>query len=144
MSDFSQTTLALYPHPTPVQFNPIANVDLVPGTPVFQLVSDDTPGEVGKAKGAAGLFACVGFTALPGVATKRVRTQFIGPLTLTEDLWAAVNADSENLQTGLTYYLSGATAGKITKTRPDTFKVPVGVALSPDTLLIIPGSRLDA
>lgn len=145
MADFTQTSLSLFPNPTPVQFNPIANTDLVIGTPVYQLVSDLTPGEVGKARAAAGLFATCGFAALPGTAGKRVRTQFTGPLTLTALQWAAISsdvADDEGLATGQVYYLS-ATLGKITKTAPDTFKVQVGVALGPDTLLIQPGLRLD-
>jgi len=63
-----------------------------------------------------------------------------GPLTLLTTQWdAVVTGESGGLTAGAAYYVSAAAAGKLTVTPPaatGSYIVPVGVALSPTTLIV--------
>ncbi len=63
-----------------------------------------------------------------------------GPLTLLASQWdSVVTGESGGLTAGAAYYVSAAAAGKLTVTPPaatGSYIVPVGVALSPTTLIV--------
>lgn len=137
MADEQSTTLA----PAPVAPNtylPLAGENLLPGAPLTQSLS--VAGTVGKAKAdSANTASCVGLAAVPGVSGHHVHCQYGGPLTLTTAQWDAVAVDAgAGLEVGVKYYLSALTGGKITKTAPSegNFLTPIGIATSPETLLI--------
>jgi len=65
--------------------------------------------------------------------------QFQGVVTLTAAQWTAVTGDAGGLQVGDAYWLSAATAGHLTKTKPvasGTFAVQVGTAISATQLVM--------
>lgn len=69
--------------------------------------------------------------------------KFNGIIELTAAQWAAIIEGGGALVTGDPYYLSAATAGKITATPPagsGDFVVLVGIAVSPDELNITLGT----
>jgi len=76
-----------------------------------------------------------------------IRYQFSGPLTLSVEEWANISGEVGGLTPHSTYYISAATAGKLTKTAPSNpnFIAPVGFALNATTLMIqIPGNPQEA
>ena len=145
MSDISLGSLALVPPVQSNQFNPVAAVDFPPGTPVYQVASV-TEGAVNLARAnATGTASVAGLAAGVGNADRNVHTQFAGPLTLTEAQWDAITGGSGGLTAGSTYYLSAATAGRITATAPSSggqFVTQVGIAMSPRTLLVQLGPKI--
>jgi len=65
--------------------------------------------------------------------------QFQGIVTLTAAQWTAVTGDIGGLQTGDAYWLSAATPGNLTKTKPiasGTFAVQIGTAISTTQLVM--------
>ena len=119
------------PPSSPTSYNPVAGASFPPGTPVRQdLVHDDT------------VLPAVAGVGPWGQRTNRVLVQYIGPLTLTVDQWEEITGDEGGLVRGVPYFLSATVPGKLTRTAPyssggDTFDAPVGVGLSPTTLLIL-------
>lgn len=137
MADESSTTLALVPPVGPNAYSPTAGEDFPPGTPLVQ--SNDTNNTVFKGDAdAAASSQVVGLARGVGNTGRNCHTQFAGPLSLTTAQWDAVTGGSGGLTRGATYYLSSATAGRITATRPTSpnYACKVGVALSSKTLLI--------
>ncbi len=69
-----------------------------------------------------------------GIATSAAGSiQTDGVMTATTGQWDAVTGETGGLTEGAVYYLSAATAGKLTTTAPSTatqYVVPVGLALS--------------
>ena len=113
---------------------------LVVGTPVYA----PSAGNMDKAQAnAAGTAACVGLLSrIHSVAGSLALSSFYqssGPLILTTAQWDAVTGDVGGLVTGDLYYVSAATAGKITKTAPSAggqFVAIVGRAVSATELIV--------
>jgi hypothetical protein len=134
------------PPSNPTSYNPVAGASFPPGTPVRQdLVHDDTvlPAVANSIETTivTGLAAGAGVGPW-GQRTNRVLVQYIGPLTLTVDQWDEITGDEGGLVRGVPYFLSATVPGKLTRTAPyssggDNFDAPVGVGLSPTTLLIL-------
>jgi hypothetical protein len=116
----------------------IAGVTFPIGTPV---VASTTVAETvvpGRAN-AVGTTYVIGVAASSGVIGNKTFVQYSGPLTLTTLEWDAITGQTGGLTLDVPYYLSSATAGKLTATAPSaggTFKQPVGVALSHTTMMI--------
>jgi hypothetical protein len=69
--------------------------------------------------------------------------QFAGPLTLPTERWDAITGGSGGLTPHEVYYLSAATAGKLTTTPPVSgFITPVGFAHNETTLMIQIGAAV--
>ena len=124
--------------PNPNTFNPIATVNLLPGTPVCSTIATD--GEVTKAKADSVNTTYVqGLCSSAGAAGEPVHVQNSGPLSLTTAEWDAITGDTGGLTNGVPYYLSAATAGKLTTTAPSSngqFREPVGIGQSATTMII--------
>lgn len=137
MADYTQTSI----NPTVVpanNYNPMALVNMPPGSPVFQSLTADGTVNLAKAD-AIGTARAVGVTSRQGIAGSHVHTQYAGPLTLTTDEWDAIAGTTGGLDQGAPYYLSAATAGRLTTTAPSasaSLALQIGIALSSTTLLI--------
>ncbi len=112
------------------------------GTPVCPSDVEDSaivPARANSLVTAKGL----GLAATAGVVGSRALIQYAGPLTLTTAQWDAITGGSGGLTRGVPYYLSPATAGRLTTTKTvvsNQFVVPIGIALSATDLLIQTGS----
>lgn len=114
----------------------------------FSLAAGAAPGTVlaagsaGIVKGranAAGTSEVVGVNIGAAAEDEPGFAKYAGPVTLTTAEWDAVAGTTGGLTPGARYYLSTATAGKLTATPPSTegqFLCPVGLALSATTLLV--------
>jgi len=106
------------------------------GSPIYT----SAPSTVSQARAnAAGTVEVVGLSAaaVGSGATGPVKTN--GVLTLTDAEWQARNEGGSSLVAGTVYYLSIATAGKITTTPPTgvgEYLVKIGTALSVTDFLI--------
>ena len=114
---------------------------VVCGTPVYS----DASGAFKKAKAdAAGTCLVVGLvtdTSVAAAASGTVATG--GVVTLTTTQWDAIMGTSGGLTFGTLYFLSDATAGLGTATRPTTaayFMTPLGKALSTTELELMLGA----
>lgn len=126
-------------------YNPLAEFNFPPGTPVCPSTGKDGFVQPGQANDAATL-PVVALASIPGVTNEAVLAKFIGPLDLTEAQWDVVTGGSGGLTLGATYYLSAATSGRITSTAPvggGTFVLPLGTALSSTTLMIQVGTATE-
>jgi hypothetical protein len=124
-------------------FNPACGVAFPVGTPLRQSTTSGENGVVNLCRASTGLEQCVGLASGSGIAstptkTNRALVQFAGPLTLTTAEWdVVVTGQTGGLTAGTAYYVSTATAGKLTATKPTTaFTVRVGVASSPTEMLV--------
>jgi len=125
------------PLPEPNTYNPIFSSSMSLGTPVA--FSTSVHDEVVPAKANV-----VGTTYAIGVVIRNCSTagerggvRYAGAVTLTS--WADVLDTGTELETGKPYYVSNATAGKLTKTAPASgYVCPVGFAASPTTLFVQP------
>jgi hypothetical protein len=134
MSDTSSVPGGLPPAP-PNSYNPIMHSAVVPGTAVAaSAAADDTAVLANEAAAATRQY--LGLTLQGGSAGQRVATRYAGPITLSEDEWDAVAGTSGGLARNTWYYVSAATAGKITAT-PNAAGA-IGFALSSRTLFIKP------
>lgn len=145
MTDFSSTSLRIVPPVQNGQYNPKYAADCPPGTPVYQTASAEEVGLVNKARAnTTSTSSVAGLTVGQAVAEENAHTQFAGPLTLTTAQWDAVTGGSGGLTPGSTYYLSAATAGRITATAPSSggqFVTQVGIAMSARTMLVQIGPK---
>ncbi len=101
-----------------------------PGMAVYP--SSDTEVDLARAN-ASGTIQVLGLAKAAILTTASGSIQTDGVLTLTTAEWDAVAGTTGGLIFGTPYYLSAATAGKITGTAPTTtgqFVVRVGIALS--------------
>lgn len=148
MTDFSSTSLRIVPPVQAGQYNPKCAADFPPGTPLYQTASSEEVGLVDKARAnATGTASVAGLAAGVGNTGDNCHTQFAGPLTLTTAQWDAVTGGSGGLTPGAPYYLSAATAGRITATAPSAggqFVTQVGIAMSARTMLVQIGPQTAA
>lgn len=144
------------PPPNPNSFT--ARVISTTALPIGCPVTNRDEAGIGEVQTAAdasvdGLAHPCGFLSAAGDAGGTTRVQFAGPLTLTLAQWSAILGSSlgpgpsvnAGLEPHTEYYLS-TTAGQITDTPPSTpgeFVVPVGRALSAQTLLIRIGTAVE-
>ena len=124
-----------FPSTMDVGFNPV-------GTAVAADISN--PGQVVPAKADLGATAfVVGLYVAAagglGPVVRPVTVKNTGPVELTTAEWDAITGESGGLTVDERYYLSAATAGKLTGTPPvgtGTFQTLVGIALSTTQLLL--------
>ena len=123
----------------PNQYNPIAGVGLPNiGTPVYI----DSNGEAQLANGGAhGTSFAIGLTTTAAEPGQRVNVRYSGPLSLTPAQVAAILDTGTALTPGVPYFVSAATAGKITLTPPLTphYVSWIGNAIGHDGILIALG-----
>jgi hypothetical protein len=124
-----------------------ASVALLPGMAVTPLTGASA-GQGGKAIASAAQTAVCAGLAINGQPTVGAQAQVIwgGALNLTVAQWDSALADSST--TGLTpgawYYVSAATAGKLTATPPtgSNYITPVGIAITATLMLVMPGAPI--
>jgi hypothetical protein len=138
MTDTKQRTAGQAPSNL-VTYNPIAETDFPPGTPVQPSSSVD--GMVGKAKGIPGSANATGLAAGAGVEGESVLVQFGQVLELTTAQWDVVAPDDTGgLVRGSAYFLrAGFGSGLLTRTAPTgggTSVAPIGIALSSTEMLV--------
>ena len=132
--------------PTPTGYlTPVAALNMPPGSPVIARASD---GKAALAKADSDTTAAViGLLARPATANQNTLVYYAGVLTLTEAQWNAIETGATTgLTPNATYYLSDATAGKLTRTPVSTGGhrvASIGVALSTTQLLITAISGVD-
>jgi hypothetical protein len=137
MADEQNVILSPSPVP-PNSYLPIAGESFPPGSPVAQIPSPSVPRTVQKAKAdAADTTNAVGLAAKVGIEDLHAHVQFAGPLTLTTAEWDVITGGSGGLVVGVPYYLSNATAGKMSTSLPGSgFVKQLGIATAPETLMI--------
>ena len=93
--------------------------------------------------GTAATAYALGLSLIPAANGERGQYRYSGPLTLTIAEWTAVlNTGTTGLTPGAPYFVSQATAGKITKTLPGSgIACTIGVAVSDVCMLIMPTWR---
>ena len=101
------------------------------GEPVY--VSDDDEVDLARANasGTKNVIGLVASTSIATTATGNILTD--GILTASTGQWDAVTGQTGGLTAGARYFLSAATAGRLSVTAPTTvgqYVAPVGVALS--------------
>lgn len=138
MSD-SQIQPGGAPPPQPNTLNPEVTGTVLPGTPVYAL----STGNIGPAKADAAATAYpLGMSLIPATTGERGQYRYSGPVTLSSAEWAAVLDTGSSLTPGAPYYVSQASAGKITKTAPGSgLLARIGVATSPSCMLVSLGTR---
>lgn len=140
MADTSQLVgrSGLPPHDTTTSYNPKAGATFPPGTVLRS--SFTTPGEVVPAQAdSLNHTRAVAIAGIPGVEGEAVISKFVGPLTLTTDQWDQITEGSGGLILNRQYFLSDDSEGHLLDNIPSTsgsFIVPIGTALSPQTLMI--------
>jgi len=90
---------------------------------------------------------CSGLALSAGEKPGSVDIKFAGPMTLRTDQWDNITGQVGGLTPHSTYYISAATAGKLTATPPSNpnYIAPIGFALSATTMMIqIPGNPQQA
>lgn len=132
MSDSSIVPGGLPPAP-PNSYNPIMHSAVIPGETVAASAADDDTAVLANAA-AAGTRQVLGVVLQGASAGARTGVRYAGPVTLSTEEWDAVAGTSGGLARNTWYYLSAATAGKITATPGGS--TAVGFALSPTTLFI--------
>lgn len=126
-------------------YHPTAGENFPPGTPVCQSGDDD--GTVLSAQGDSEDTAAVtGIAIAVGVENSSVLVKYAGPIRLTAAQWDVITGETGGLTRQARYFLSSATAGKLTQTAPVTsgeFVTQVGIALSATDLMIQIGSTVE-
>jgi hypothetical protein len=134
MADFSSIAGSLLPVP-PNTINPKAvGADIAPGT-----VVRSNGGGVGAAQAnSASNCRKLGIAATAIAEGERGHVTYAGPLKLTAAEWDAVAGTTGGLTEGTPYYLSAATAGHITDTKPlsPNLVVPIGYGLSAEEIFL--------
>lgn len=115
----------------------IANVDIAPGSALTPQTSGD--GRFAKALASNAQSArCCGLASYGAGGT--LTPVYTGLFALTTQQWDAVVAEGGALVPGAYYYVSAVTDGAITRTAPSggsSYDAPVGLALSPNTMLLL-------
>lgn len=125
------------PPPPPNTWNPIANGEFEPGTPLYVSSS----GHVGPAQAGGILSDAVAIAISDGDVGKRVYARYSGLVVLTELEWnALITGATTGLTPGAKYYLmdDGEAAGRLTKTAPAAPGTFLGTALSETALMFDP------
>jgi hypothetical protein len=107
------------------------------GTPVYISAANTFNLARADASGTADTFALVSTASIAAAGSGTVQTD--GFLTATTGQWDSVTGDTGGLTAGAAYFLSAATAGKLTTTSPTAtgqFSGYVGKAISTLTLEI--------
>jgi hypothetical protein len=126
--------------PEPNTYNPRFSSVFPLGTPVAFSAADEDAVIAAKADAIATAGAIGVVIRKANGAFDRGGVRYNGPVTLTAAEWATVLTGESELTTGKAYYVSTATAGLLTKTKPASpFDVVVGYAASPLTLFVQPG-----
>jgi hypothetical protein len=122
--------------PEPNTYNPVFASSMALGTPVAISTTAADTVVPAKANSATTTYV-IGVVIRNAAPGGRGGLRYLGPVTL--ESWADVLDTGSALTQGVPYYVSEATAGKLTLTPPDTgFAAPVGFALSPTTLFVNP------
>lgn len=121
------------------QINPIAHsVTVLPGMAVIPSTLANKI-SLGKADAAA-TSRVIGIATSPGGDGDHVRVTYVGPVVLATADWDAVAGTSGGLTPQTAYYLSAATAGHITSTKPSSFGanqvVPIGYGIASNALML--------
>ncbi len=119
-------------------FTTSAGVTFPIGTPLASSLSLEDTTVPGRAN-SVNTTHVVGLAASSGPVGSQTFAQYAGPLTLTTAEWDVITGQTGGLTLDAPYYLSSATAGKLTTTAPSaggTFKAPVGTALSHTTMMV--------
>jgi len=131
------------PPPQPNTLNPkvAAGAAVTPGMPVYA----ESTGDIGPAKADSATTAyALGLALINAANGERGQYRYSGPVQLpaTADGWGSVLNTGTALIPGDPYYVSQASAGKITHTLPGSGIVcQVGTAISETTLLVAVCSR---
>lgn len=131
----------------PNQYNPIFESEIKAGQPVAIMTAARAPRSgivpssvlYAQATSTNSTYA-IGVATRQGQLGLRGFMRFKGPLTLPAADWTALIDIGGALVQGVPYYVS-TTPGKITQTAPDvggTFVAPIGYALSPNSLFVLP------
>src|SRR5882724_2354544 len=129
-----QSTTRTAPQLPPNTYLPLAASSTAPGQPLSQSTTEDGTVNLARANSVNTAF-CVGLAARGAAAGARVHTQYSDLLELTTAEWDVATGGSGGLTPGSAYYVSSATAGRLTTTAPATV-VPVGIAVSATTMRI--------
>ena len=126
----------------PYAVSPIAAAALPAGTPV--ILNGSGQAAAAQANTQAGATS-IGVLRSASQAGSPADVQWGSSLTLDDSQWASVvaGAPSGGLTPGATYYVSEATPGVLTSTKPgvgDQWVKVVGVAESANSLFLIPGA----
>lgn len=101
------------------------------GEPVYVSDNDEVDLARANASGTKKVIGLVASTTIATTASGNILTD--GILTASTGQWDAVTGQTGGLTAGATYFLSAATAGRLTTTAPTTtgqYVAPVGIALS--------------
>lgn len=87
---------------------------------------------------SAALSRVLGVATSPGGDGTHVRVSYCGPVVLPTADWDAVTGGNGGLTVSAAYYLSAATAGHLTTTKPTSTNlvVPIGFAFAANTLIL--------
>lgn len=111
------------------------------GTPIYISAANACEPSRANATGTAKVVGLVSAVSIAASGTGTIRKD--GTLPATTAQWDAITEQVGGLTPGSTYFLSEATAGKLTTTAPTTgWIVPVGVALSTTDFEIQIGDRV--
>jgi len=119
-------------------YHPLAGEDFPPGTPVCQS-SDDDGTVLSAMADSVDTAAVVGLAAGIGIEGSSILVKYSGPIHLTTAQWDVVTGQTGGLTRGSIYFLSSATAGRLTTTAPSSegdFVTQCGIALSATDLMI--------
>lgn len=104
---------------------------MVIGEPVFISSADNVQKARANAVGTSKVIGLVFDTTIANAAAGQIQTD--GVLSATTTQWDAVTGQVGGLTAGSEYYLSAATAGRMTTTAPTSvgeFVCPLGIAIS--------------
>ncbi|MEX0271213.1 hypothetical protein AB3R30_18915 [Leptolyngbyaceae cyanobacterium UHCC 1019] len=111
------------------------------GTPVYISAASACQPSRANASGTAKVIGLVAATSVAAAATGAIRKD--GTLVGTTAQWDAITGQTGGLTPGATYFLSEATAGRLTTTAPTTgWVLSIGTALSTTDFEIQIGERV--
>ncbi len=115
--------------------NPVMVGACLPGTPLY--ASGNGVASPARANGASAAYP-IGLALHAAADGERTFCKYAGLVVLTSAQWTAVLDTGTVLEYGKPYYVSAATAGKLTKTAPSegSYVACVGIAMSTHALLV--------